>query len=197
MRSFSAGLDLSRSQVGAPDGHELARVAQLTQRTNQFNSSLKRRTISEVMALSSEAKVLVLKGRDRFGDYGSTGLAIMRPESSDGVWELDTLLMSCRVLGRGVEDAFLHAMGGNCGQPRCVYFTGAFHGRPAKMDRSASFSRGTTLRSRRIIPGSSVRARALFYQPMCDFTGAIRQPPQPRKHAAAFEPGRTTDQVVT
>ena len=48
--------------------------------------------------------------RDRFGDYGLTGLAVMRPDSSSGVWEIDTLLMSCRVLGRGVEDAFLHAM---------------------------------------------------------------------------------------
>jgi FkbH-like protein len=54
---------------------------------------------------------LVLKARDRFGDYGLVGVCMLRPpeqpESSD-TWAIDTLLMSCRVLGRGVEEAFLH-----------------------------------------------------------------------------------------
>jgi FkbH-like protein len=109
LEEFLASLELA-IEVGAPDTQELARVAQLTQRTNQFNSSLKRRTMEEVRALPSDAEVLVLKVRDRFGDYGLTGLAIMRPDSPSGVWEIDTLLMSCRVLGRGVEDAFLCAM---------------------------------------------------------------------------------------
>jgi FkbH-like protein len=109
LEEFLASLELA-TEVGAPEGSELARVAQLTQRTNQFNSSLKRRTLDEVKALSSDADVLVLKVRDRFGDYGLTGVAIMQPGSPVGVWEIDTLLMSCRVLGRGVEDAFLHAM---------------------------------------------------------------------------------------
>jgi FkbH-like protein len=106
---FLASLELA-IEVRKPEGAEWARVAQLTQRTNQFNSSLKRRTVEEVRALSHDAEVLVVKARDRFGDYGLTGLAIMRQDSAPDVCEVDTLLMSCRVLGRGVEDAFLHAM---------------------------------------------------------------------------------------
>jgi FkbH-like protein len=109
LEEFLTSLELA-VEVGTPEGPEWARVAQLTQRTNQFNSSLKRRTVEEVTALSPDAAVLILKVRDRFGDYGLTGLAIMRQDPALEVWEIDTLLMSCRVLGRGVEDAFLHAM---------------------------------------------------------------------------------------
>jgi FkbH-like protein len=109
LEEFLASLKLA-IEVGKPTGPEWNRVAQLTQRTNQFNSSLKRRTLEEVKVLSADSDVLVLNVRDRFGDYGLTGMAIMRPDSTPDVCELDTLLMSCRVLGRGVEDAFLLAI---------------------------------------------------------------------------------------
>ncbi len=64
----------------------------------------------EVRALADEASVLVLKAADRFGDYGLVGVAFVRPPDPDGAAEIDTLLMSCRALGRGVEDAFLAGM---------------------------------------------------------------------------------------
>src|SRR5262249_9184055 len=94
--------------VSHADDRSLPRVAQLTQRTNQFNLSLRRRTLDELRALSADAVVLVVGARDRFGDYGLVGASILRGTGRPDYWELDTFLMSCRALGRGVEDAFLH-----------------------------------------------------------------------------------------
>jgi FkbH-like protein len=96
-------------EVREPLDAEWPRIAQLTQRTNQFNLSLRRRTVEEIRAMTANATILVLRARDRFGDYGLVGLCILR-KASGGTAEIDTLLMSCRALGRCAEDAFLHAI---------------------------------------------------------------------------------------
>jgi FkbH-like protein len=105
---YLASLELE-VDIREPDDTEWARVAQLTQRTNQFNLSLKHRTTEEVKALAGEDSLLIIKASDRFGDYGLVGVCIIS-KSDSAACEIDTLLMSCRVLGRGAEDAFLHAM---------------------------------------------------------------------------------------
>ncbi|MFW6724744.1 SDR family NAD(P)-dependent oxidoreductase [Streptomyces sp. MAR4 CNY-716] len=110
--AFIEGLQLSVDVHPArPD--QLDRVAQLTQRTNQFNLTTVRRTEPQVRALAADgARCWVAEVRDRFGDYGLVGAAITREHPTDeGVLLLDTLLLSCRVLGRGVEHAFLAAVG--------------------------------------------------------------------------------------
>ncbi len=81
--------------------HEIARAAQITQRTNQFNFTTRRRTEAELAALP----VYSIHVSDRFGDYGFTGLLVV----ADGI--VDTFLLSCRVLGRGVEHAVVRWMG--------------------------------------------------------------------------------------
>ena len=106
---FLARLDLEVELI-SPGEHDWTRVAQLTQRTNQFNLTLRRRTLEEVRALDARSVVLVLEARDRFGDYGQVGVCVLTPRNGPQEWELDTLLMSCRALGRGVEDAFLHGI---------------------------------------------------------------------------------------
>jgi acyl carrier protein len=80
-----------------------ARVAQLTQRTNQMNASCIRRSEAEIQALlaSGEAECLTVDVKDRFGSYGLTGVVIFR--CAGGALVADTFLLSCRVLGRGVE----------------------------------------------------------------------------------------------
>ncbi len=83
---------------------ELARVAQLVAKTNQFNLTTIRRSQDEIRALARDQRVLALWASDRFGDHGLTGVAIVR------VGAIDTFLLSCRVLGRGVESAFLAAV---------------------------------------------------------------------------------------
>ncbi|WP_437201537.1 HAD-IIIC family phosphatase [Planctomicrobium sp. SH664] len=88
---------------------DLPRVAQLTQKTNQFNLSLKRRTLSELSALGPRFNIFSVEAEDRFGNYGLVGAAILE-RTIAGSFLLDTLLMSCRVLGRGVEEATLHGI---------------------------------------------------------------------------------------
>jgi FkbH-like protein len=96
--------------IAAPEESEWARSAQLTQRTNQFNFTTVRRTDPELRALSSgSSTVLRVKVLDRFGDYGLVGLIIL--DESSGVLGVDTLLLSCRVLGRGVEHTILRRLG--------------------------------------------------------------------------------------
>jgi acyl carrier protein len=79
----------------------------LTQRTNQFNFTTIRRSESELRRLLSDAQVecLVARVSDRFGDYGLTGVVITR--NREDVTEVDTFLLSCRILGRGVEHRIL------------------------------------------------------------------------------------------
>jgi len=91
------------------DETALPRVAQLTQRTNQFNLTTKRYSEADVSSIASNPNgdVLYLRLKDSLGDYGIVGMAVLRHETSHS--EIDTFLMSCRVIGRGVEDVFLTA----------------------------------------------------------------------------------------
>jgi FkbH-like protein len=94
-------------RVAQPGPEQLGRVAQLVGKTNQFNLTTIRRSQDEIVALSKsdDHRIYTLFVSDRFGDYGLVGVAIVEQAASE--WALDTFLMSCRVLGRGVESAFL------------------------------------------------------------------------------------------
>jgi FkbH-like protein len=85
----------------------LARVAQLTQKTNQFNLTTRRYTEQQIqeMAACPNWRVWSLRVTDRYADNGLVGVAISRVEGE--VCEIDTFLMSCRVIGRTVETALL------------------------------------------------------------------------------------------
>ena len=90
---------------------QLPRVAQLTQRTNQMNTSGVRRSEGEIreMVESGEAECLTVHVADRFGSYGLAGVVLFRASAEAVV--VDTLLLSCRALGRGVEHRMLAAVG--------------------------------------------------------------------------------------
>ena len=107
---FIASLDL-QIQISSMAEHQLERVAQLTQRTNQFNTTTIRRSETEIkqLCLLQNFECLIISVKDRFGDYGSVGVVIFKVES-DAV-EVDSLLLSCRVLGRGVEHQMLAKLG--------------------------------------------------------------------------------------
>jgi FkbH-like protein len=85
----------------------IARVAQLTQKTNQFNLTTRRYTEQQIAAMAECPgwRVWSLGVQDRYADNGLVGVAISRVEGE--VCEIDTFLMSCRVIGRTVETALL------------------------------------------------------------------------------------------
>jgi FkbH-like protein len=99
-------LKLDLSIAGADD---LNRVTQLINKTNQFNLTTVRRTLEEVRSLASlsDHRIYSLRVRDKFGDYGLTGVAIVQVSPDRTRWTIESLLLSCRVLGRGVESALL------------------------------------------------------------------------------------------
>ena len=86
------------------------RIAQLVNKSNQFNLTTRRYTEAEVAAMEADPSLFTLQIRltDRFGDNGMISVVIFRKESEE--WVCDTWLMSCRVLGRRVEEAALAAV---------------------------------------------------------------------------------------
>jgi FkbH-like protein len=86
---------------------DLPRFAQLTNKTNQFNVTTKRYSAEEIATVRTSGRhnLYCMSVSDKFGDYGLVGGAIV--ERRGEVAKFDTLLMSCRVLGRGIETAFI------------------------------------------------------------------------------------------
>jgi len=77
---------------------QLSRITQLINKTNQFNLTTRRYTEAEVEELMNHHEVFSFKVEDNFGDMGIVGVVIVK----EG--KIDTFLLSCRVLGRGIED---------------------------------------------------------------------------------------------
>lgn len=99
---FIASLDI-RLGIRAVDEISLPRVAQMTQKTNQFNLTTHRYSEQDLHEiLSAAGEIWTLSVSDRFGDSGVTGVIIL---TQDGV--IDVMLLSCRVLGKGIEEVFL------------------------------------------------------------------------------------------
>jgi FkbH-like protein len=107
MENFLSGLDL-RVYAAPIDAGNLARAAQLINKTNQFNLTTKRRTAQELSTFIGQNTVYAycFQVRDRFGDAGIVGVCIALPKTPK-IFYLDTLLLSCRVMARTVENAML------------------------------------------------------------------------------------------
>lgn len=84
----------------------VSRVAQMTQKTNQFNLTTRRYTESDILRMLEDPKYFIatFSVSDQFGDYGVTGMSIIQIKNSSAI--IDSLLMSCRVIGRNLEIAF-------------------------------------------------------------------------------------------
>lgn len=108
LSAFVAGLDL-KVVIAPMQDHQVSRVAQLTQRTNQFNSTSIRCTEADLINLASNHEVLVVEVSDRFGEYGLVGMVTARWEAAEV--SLEGLMLSCRVLGRGVEHQLIAFLG--------------------------------------------------------------------------------------
>ncbi len=109
-KEFLESLNLEL-HVFIDDPSSVARLSQLSGKTNQFNTNKKPLTEQEMVNLINHPDYKVFYGRltDRFGDYGITNLAVIKREGKR--WRINQFLMSCRIIGRGVEGAFLSAIG--------------------------------------------------------------------------------------
>lgn len=109
VEEFLAALDMV-VELRPFDEANLPRIAQLINKTNQFNLTTRRLTESQVASLIGAKGVYTqaMRLRDRYGDYGLTGVLIARAEGSS--LRIDDWLMSCRVMGRGVEEAMMAAL---------------------------------------------------------------------------------------
>src|SRR5262245_51716057 len=99
------------SVVKAFDDFSVPRVAQLTQRSNQFNLRTVRYTEADVDRIrkSNEFITLSFHLTDKFGDYGLVGLIILERTGKETAF-IDTWIMSCRVLKRGMEEFIVNQM---------------------------------------------------------------------------------------
>jgi FkbH-like protein len=104
LQDFLAGLKMTAS-FGAVRDVDLARVAQLINKTNQFNPTTRRYSLEEVKSLCADPACIALQFRllDKLGDNGLVSAIILRPGAESGVLLVDTWVMSCRVFGRELE----------------------------------------------------------------------------------------------
>ncbi|HEY6397496.1 MAG TPA: HAD-IIIC family phosphatase [Solirubrobacteraceae bacterium] len=103
-----------RARVRPIDESSIERAAQLTQKTNQFNLTLNRRSGAEIERLAGDeaAVCMTLELEDRFARHGLIGLGLLVPSEGDpDIAVIDTLLLSCRVIGRTAERHLLAHLG--------------------------------------------------------------------------------------
>tara|TARA_Y100000590_G_scaffold401389_1_gene486206 strand:+ start:3969 stop:5711 length:1743 start_codon:yes stop_codon:yes gene_type:complete len=106
---LSQFLEQLNIKVKIEDSNEflIPRISQLTLKTNQFNLTTKRYQEEDIQKFTLDNNFIVgcANVRDKFGDNGITGVFIIK--KNDKIWNLDTFLLSCRVMGRGVENLIL------------------------------------------------------------------------------------------
>lgn len=106
IEDFLRTLDL-KVKIQPVNDFDTPRVVQLIGKTNQFNLTTRRYTDAEVRQFREDKSAIVysMAVTDKFGDEGIVGVSIIKMKGTD--WWIDSLLMSCRVIGRSVETALL------------------------------------------------------------------------------------------
>jgi len=109
LEEYFHSLDI-HADIGRATPQSLNRLVQMFNKTNQFNLTTRKYQAADMERFLGlgEYRVYVLRVRDRFGDHGLVGAAIVGDKGRK--WHIDSLLMSCRVMGLFVETAFLHAI---------------------------------------------------------------------------------------
>lgn len=105
---FLSSLDLKLTIKKATD-FTIPRISQLTLKTNQFNLTTKRYQENDIRQFAESHNMLVgcVQVEDKFGDNGITGVFIVNTNNPKE-WELDTFLLSCRVMGREIEKGIMN-----------------------------------------------------------------------------------------
>ncbi|MBO4918264.1 MAG: HAD-IIIC family phosphatase [Bacteroidales bacterium] len=101
MESFLQSLNI-HIRIETANEFNVPRIAQMTQKTNQFNLTTRRYSESDILSrLADGWEMYCMSVSDRFGDNGITGCILLNG------YEIDSFLLSCRILGKGIESAFL------------------------------------------------------------------------------------------
>jgi FkbH-like protein len=112
--------------MGAASARTLPRVHQLFQRTNQFNLTGRRYDIGVLSARADDAgwRIYTAQVQDRFGDHGLVASALV--QRAGEAWIIENFVMSCRVIGYGVEDALLGQVGADAWDDHARWLLGEF-----------------------------------------------------------------------
>ncbi|MFH0892360.1 MAG: HAD-IIIC family phosphatase [Candidatus Falkowbacteria bacterium] len=102
---YLTGLEMEVSIEGV-DENNIPRIAQLTQKTNQFNLTTRRYSEEDIARMATENYLIAaISVKDKFGDNGITGVVIVGRKTES--LSIDSFLLSCRIIGRRVENAIL------------------------------------------------------------------------------------------
>ncbi|WP_432491934.1 HAD-IIIC family phosphatase [Kineococcus auxinigenes] len=149
LEDYLGGLGM-RAEVAPLGPANVARVAQLLGKTNQFNLTTRRHSLADVESFAADPDrcAQVVRLRDRFADHGVVGVLLaQRVQDADGpVLEVDSWLMSCRVIGRTLEDEMFgvlvqQARAAGCGRLRGTYVPTAKNSQVAGLYERLGFSR--------------------------------------------------------
>jgi FkbH-like protein len=125
LEEYLAGLEMV-AEVGRTTEQTISRIAQLTQKTNQFNLTTRRYTEADIRSFveNPESEVIQLRLKDKVGDLGIVGAVIVNYSGASA--EIDTFLFSCRALGRGAEIALAAEIIERAKSHGCQTIRGAF-----------------------------------------------------------------------
>ncbi len=107
LTEFLKHLDI-KLKIKKANDFTIPRISQLTLKTNQFNLTTRRYQEEEIKKFVNDQNYLVrcVQVEDKFGDNGITGVFIVKKENNSE-WLIDTFLLSCRIMGRGIEEGML------------------------------------------------------------------------------------------
>ncbi len=106
LNNYYKTLELELEIIGWDD-FNISRIAQQTQKTNQFNLTTRRYTEADLDKIiqTGKADIYCVRAKDKFGDMGIIGSVVLKHKAHESI--IDTLLLSCRALGREIENYFL------------------------------------------------------------------------------------------
>jgi FkbH-like protein len=200
LASFLAALDMQVS-IHPAQPEQLERIAQLTQRTNQFNTTTQRYSVAELRAYCALPGIecYCVEAKDRFGDYGLIGVMLTSIRGEE--LAVDLFLLSCRVLGRGIEHKMLAQLGQIACERGCkrvdVHYAYSARNRPAfdflaGIDRFARFNTQSRVLS---LPAEYVAAITFSPDHVTPSTTAEDMPRDVASREAHEEPASATHRL--
>jgi FkbH-like protein len=108
LEDFLSQLNI-KINIKTADEFTIPRIAQLVVKTNQFNLTTTRFQEEDIRKFAQNMNMWVgcAQTEDKFGDNGITGVFIVNKNTGHSEWSIDTFLLSCRVMGRGIEDGIM------------------------------------------------------------------------------------------